>query len=516
MKICILTAGRGTRMGPVDKIINKALLPIQDKAIISHIVDFFPNDAEFVIGLGHLKDQVVDYLSVAHPNIKVDYVTVDNIDGPGSGSGYSLLCCKDHLQEPFIFLPSDGLLFGDLKSVPENNWIGTKFVDSSLSVQYCNAKVKDGKVQEIQDKQKCDNSFVAWSGLAYVKDYDVFWNNLGNSKIIAGEHQISNGLQGLLQHSSLHAVEVNWIDLGDWKKYSEQRKKETPYDFSKIEEAIYFVNNKVIKFFADQKYVSARLEKTKIKPKIFPNVTKDGENFYSYPFSNGKTLYEHCTPKLFQNLLSWMNDNVWTHEDIPQNDMKSLCMEFYFHKTQNRLELFKHKNPNYVFPKFVNGKKLTNPFELINNLPWNDITDGYASFIHGDLNFDNILFEEESNNFVLIDWRQDFAGQINFGDIYYDLAKLYGGILINYDCIKKGLFKYEIQQNDCFIDYARRISFDSYSKILEDFVKRKNLDWKKTKLISAISFLNMAPLHHEPYNFLLMSLGTELINNELN
>ena len=32
MKVCILTAGKGTRMGPVDKNINKALLPTQKVA----------------------------------------------------------------------------------------------------------------------------------------------------------------------------------------------------------------------------------------------------------------------------------------------------------------------------------------------------------------------------------------------------------------------------------------------------------------------------------------------------
>ena len=37
MKICILTAGKGTRMGPVDKNVNKALLPIKNKAIILFI-----------------------------------------------------------------------------------------------------------------------------------------------------------------------------------------------------------------------------------------------------------------------------------------------------------------------------------------------------------------------------------------------------------------------------------------------------------------------------------------------
>ena len=61
MKICILTAGKGTRMWPYNEKINKALLPVKNKAIISHLIEQFrPND-EFIIGLGYLGDQVKDY-----------------------------------------------------------------------------------------------------------------------------------------------------------------------------------------------------------------------------------------------------------------------------------------------------------------------------------------------------------------------------------------------------------------------------------------------------------------------
>ena len=37
MKVCILTAGKGTRMGAYSKIINKSLLPIKNKAIVKGV-----------------------------------------------------------------------------------------------------------------------------------------------------------------------------------------------------------------------------------------------------------------------------------------------------------------------------------------------------------------------------------------------------------------------------------------------------------------------------------------------
>ena len=59
MKICILTAGKGSRIGSLCKNINKALLPIDHKAIISQIIEKFDKDTPNQIesGLGDESDQ---------------------------------------------------------------------------------------------------------------------------------------------------------------------------------------------------------------------------------------------------------------------------------------------------------------------------------------------------------------------------------------------------------------------------------------------------------------------------
>ena len=92
--VCILTAGQGSRMGNLGQKLNKALHTIDGKAIISHIIDKFPKETEFVIGVGFLGEQVRQYLQIAHENNKIIFVDVDNFLGPGSGPGYSLLCCR--------------------------------------------------------------------------------------------------------------------------------------------------------------------------------------------------------------------------------------------------------------------------------------------------------------------------------------------------------------------------------------------------------------------------------------
>ena len=75
------------------------MLPIDGKATISHIIEKFPTETEFVVGVGFLGDQVRQYLQIAHANRRITFVDVDKYDGPGSGPGYSLLCCRKYLQK---------------------------------------------------------------------------------------------------------------------------------------------------------------------------------------------------------------------------------------------------------------------------------------------------------------------------------------------------------------------------------------------------------------------------------
>src|SRR4051812_26613251 len=105
--VCILTSGTGSRMGPYAGVINKALLPVAGKALISHLIDRFPAGSEFVISLGHQGAQVRDYLELAHPDVHFDFVAVDRIEGPGTGPGYSLRACRPLLGRPFYFLACD-------------------------------------------------------------------------------------------------------------------------------------------------------------------------------------------------------------------------------------------------------------------------------------------------------------------------------------------------------------------------------------------------------------------------
>ena len=135
-KFCILAAGRGTRNNNVSGL-HKALLPLENKPVISHIIEKL-GDVEIVIAVGYKSDQIKTYMNLVHSDKNITYVDVDNYDGAGSGPGYSLLCCKSELQEPFVFTSVDTLVDDDIDIMSiKENWLGIAPVEINDSLSYC-------------------------------------------------------------------------------------------------------------------------------------------------------------------------------------------------------------------------------------------------------------------------------------------------------------------------------------------------------------------------------------------
>lgn len=501
-------------MGAAAGAINKALLPLGPRAVLSRIIAAFPAGTEFVIGLGHNAWQVRDYVRMAHPGLPVRFVEVDRYEGEGSGPGRSLHCCRDELRRPFYYVPCDTLFEADLSRAPAGNWIGVARVRPEESPAYCNVSIADGQVTGFRDKQPCDDSFRAFTGLLFVEDHETFWNALELPTLVEREHQVTGGLRGLMDGPGLAAFEIGWTDLGSDDKYRAAVAAATPYDFSKTRECLYFVGDRVIKFFDDPEFVARRVAKARLKPAVFPPIIDAAEQFYCYPFQPGHTLYERNSPALFRKLLDWLDREVWTPIDAPPEVIRARCRTFHRDKTVSRVAEYERKREG-ILPRHFNEEPIPRAVELLERIDWDRLCEGIPRFIHGDLHFENLVHDPDTGRFTLLDWRQDFAGEIEFGDWYYDLAKLHGGLLLDYDYIRRGLFSVEWQEDGVIVDFATRYSGAAYRRIFEEFVAARRLDLDRIRLLTALVYLNMAPLHHPPFDDALYGLGTKLLADAL-
>jgi len=505
--VCILTAGTGRRSGPFADIINKCLLPYKGRAIISHIIDLFPVETPIVIALGYKADQVRGYLMLMHPERQFTFVEVDRYTGPGTGPGYSLACCKSVLGSSFYFVAGDGV-FESIPQATDKNWVGTAAPTASDLTPYCTiaSQPDTRQVVAIHDKvappPAANHSIGIFTGLMFINDAALFWRSLDETAPTTNELQIAQGLAGLVANKTLSSAPVQWRDLGTFELYREALTDS--FDFSKTDEFIYFSDTRIVKFFTNPTITAQRVEKTTYSPNVFPKMAGISGQFYAYEKVPGNTAYELLDTRLVDKLLAWLGASFWKRQDIAPARIAALCQTFYHDKTRQRVAAYRKKYPEIPEATQVNGQPVLPIETLLARLPA-DLTEGIPVFMHGDLQFDNIITDGE--HFTLIDWRQDFAGEVAFGDWYYDLAKMLGGIYLNYDYIKHGLMRFDQSGSEVWIDVAVRQQAPAYARQLQQFVEQAGLDFRRVEILRGLIYLNMAPLHHPPFDRLLYALA---------
>lgn len=115
-----------------------------------------------------------------------------------------------------------------------------------------------------------------------------------------------------------------------------------------------------------------------------------------------------------------------------------------------------------------------------------------------------------------MDWRQDFDGNIDYGDIYYDFAKINHGLIISHGLIEKNLFEVNDNMGIINFDFNRTQNLLDCEEYFYTWLKDNNYDVKKVKIMTSLIFLNIACLHHYPYNKLLFYLGKTMLLKNLN
>ena len=150
---------------------------------------------------------------------------------------------------------------------------------------------------------------------------------------------------------------------------------------------------------------------------------------YSYDYVDGTLLSNVTDENVMKNFLNYCQDNLWTtrysNDKLFFTDNSFLydCREMYETKTKQRIKKLFNSKLDRV--KFINGVEVKPIEELLDKIDWNSFQSKSIPVpFHGDLQPENIVYNETTNDFTLIDWRQSFGDSIDAGDVYYDLSKL--------------------------------------------------------------------------------------------
>jgi choline kinase len=514
MKILITCSGVGSRMGNYTKYTNKTLIKVGDKYIIDYIIDLFTNiiNVEFVVTLGYYGNFVKEYLLLAYPNHNFNFVNVDKYEGEGSSQGYSLLQARKLLQEPFIFIACDVIIKDKL--FPNDNYTITKnkmYVSKKEdTTHYSSIKCSNNFITSFHDKCELNTDFV-YTGITEIFDYDIFWNYLEklynknkNNKTI-GDIDV---YKIMLNFKQFYFKEVNyWYDGGNIDIFGKKIHKNKNFNvLTKVDESITFLEDKVIKHFYNSEKNKKRVYRAKYFKNISPIIIDKGNNFFSMEKINSKPSSEYYDQNMIEKILKWAKKNIWFPLQKTE-DFKETVYKFYYEKTVKRIQ--KARELKIAEYNIINNINIGSIDTLLENVNFKKMSNAEPVVFHGDFILENILLDPKNKGeFLLIDWREDFGGDVDKGDIYYDLAKLKHNIYINHHNLEKNLFKLiNINNSSCFIDVKCNFILIDQIKSFEKFVTNNNLDNHKINILMSLIWINMAPLHDYPLNNFLFNFG---------
>ena len=505
--LCIVAAGKGTRMGSYAEHINKGLLPIDNKAIISDIINKTSNDYEIIIATGYKSEQVIEYCKAAHPDRSFMFVDVRDYEHEGTGPGYSLLKCKEHLQRPFYFVTGDCLIKDELPSL-DCNWLG--LYPTSIPEIYSSAKLdKNSNIIDFVNKSK-DGFSHAFIGLCGISDFNLFWNELECNIGTSGE--MVSAFYNIEKYNATGKV-LDWYDIGTIENYIKARKTYSGEKFGIPKtngQFLYKINDCCVKMFQDN--VANKIHRAENLGKLVPKLNYKGNNIFAYNWVDGSTLYE-SELKDQLDFIDWIGlEIIISAENI---DISKDCEKFYVHKTQDRLTQYLEYAPEIMQGELVINSQPYKPVSYyLEQIDKDLLCNTNISTIkwHGDMQFDNII--KTADSFKFIDWRDTFGDSIDYGDAYYDLAKLYGGICMNYSYMKDEK-NYSYTRDDNRIEYSFKID-DIDNKILYqrfyEMTQKYGYSFDKIKTLTALIYLNMAPLHENGLDHLLFTNAILLLS----
>lgn len=489
MKFVILAAGRGTRIGRAGAALHKALVPLGDRAVLSHLLDLAPPFAEVIICLGDRGHQIREYVALAHPNKHVTFVDVDGWDGVGGGPGHSLLAARSAVgDDEFVFTSCDTLWERDerLWKVDGSSWMGVAPVPAGTPPErWCRVAADGDGVIVIVDKEP-GAAYARWAyvGLARIcrDDAPAFWVGVEGGDLVGSERQVSGGLKAL---DGLEVRRVTWTDVGDAQAYHDAVARTSGYDWTKLDEATFVLptEGRVVKYWQDGTVITRRLARIESLGEAVPALIARGANMLAYQYVPGVTGYvaaEETGTNMTRALLEWGRRTLWSRASVHPAHARTRAFSFYHDKTHARAAML---------PPDLRDRVQ----DVVSRIDFDALVAGVEpGIVHGDFNLGNVLVRN-GDGFIGIDWREDFAGETGWGDVRYDYAKLMAGMVVHWGRARYGDFRVW-EDGRAHLDVVRHALPSS-------------LSCKDVEVIGALSLLNSAPLHASPLDEVCVARG---------
>ena len=163
-------------------------------------------------------------------------------------------------------------------------------------------------------------------------------SGVNEGSIMIGE---SFGLRNLIS-KKYFAFDFTWFDTGNIDQLNKTREffsKNNNYNIlEKEEEAIWFQQDKVIKFSIDKDFIKNRVARSSSLGKYIPSIITSSENMFAYKKIEGDVFSKLPSEKNLKFFLNWIEE-FWQKKELnrdQEKDFFSTCNVFYKEKTYKK------------------------------------------------------------------------------------------------------------------------------------------------------------------------------------
>lgn len=215
----IPVAGVGSRLRPHTHTVPKALINVAGKPMLAHILDELErigvDEAVFVIG--HMGDQIEEYVKRKYPRLKSSFVEQPD----RKGLGHAIWLTREAVgARPALIILGDTIFRADFRGVLAAgvSSLGVKEVEDPR--RFGVALVEGGKIARLVEKPDTPISRLALVGIYYIVNSGMLYGALDEmiaaNRTTKGEYQLTDALEIMLQRGETMTVFPvdGWYDCG--------------------------------------------------------------------------------------------------------------------------------------------------------------------------------------------------------------------------------------------------------------------------------------------------------------
>ena len=523
----ILAAGRADPgLQNIFGEIPAALVPLNGKPSIQYVIE---NMLKY--GVGHFVI-TVDFDSarvestvkaLRLPLGKVEFVKVSSELRPGHalsdvvnylGVGSVLICLADSIVEIVDPCFDDAFIAVSEIKYQSKNWCG---VITDVN----------NNVTGFEDKTGVQTDYVA-CGMYFIPKISQV--TLGGRSY----NEISDVLLKLLNGANLtKKVAVRWWDLGHLDGYFNAKSEALSYRHFNTLEVDNFLGTirKTSEHYNKFRHeVLWQIDLPKglqpLVPRVLDYCIDSDEKlfilseYYGYPTLSDLWLFPNSDTYQFRKMIDKCIEVLSYIMTFPETVEKSDYFEVYHNKTLDRIATA--KSESLVMERLFGLDSVSINEVCFKGWPIlkSDVLSRLKELydhehnchIHGDFCFSNILYDHQTNVLRMIDPRGRWGNSIG-GDVKYDIAKLRHSISGLYDFIVADMFFVKLEQDSIVLQKFSHDTHVAVAKYFDDCVSKK-FDLKQVKLIEALLFLSMIPLHSDfpERQIAMFATGIQILN----